>query len=84
MIAAEDFDFAILEMDINKNPMSPAYRAVVRKLVCEVNSDRVIYINGLSVFRDGRALTADMVHPSTYGHILLAQNLEGVIRPYLN
>lgn len=70
--------------DINQNPMSPAYRAVVRKLVCEVNSDRVIYINGLSVFRDVRALTADMVHPSTYGHILLAQNLEQVIRPFLD
>ncbi len=69
--------------DINQNPLSPAFRSVIRKLVCEVDSDKVIYLNGLTLLNDISALTADLVHPNSYGHTLIAQNLERAVRPFL-
>ncbi len=69
--------------DIQKYPRSEAYRNIIKKLVGEIHSDRVIYVNGLDLLDNVAALTSDLLHPNTYGHTLIAENLERIMRPFL-
>lgn len=51
------------------------YRVILERLVIECKASNIHIIKGESILSDVRALSADLVHPTGYGHALMGFNL---------
>lgn len=65
--------YTILEDEAEKNDVE--YRSILRRLVNEKKSDNLFLIEGEDILTDVKGLSADLVHPTAYGHALMGFNL---------
>lgn len=49
------------------------FKKIVKSLVTEMQNERMIYIDGLSIAPDLTYLSTDLLHPSDHGHILMGE-----------
>lgn len=67
-----------------KNQAEPeAYREVLRRIVSDGGWSNVHLLEGRQLLPHWRGLATDILHPSDYGHALIASNLEREIRRLL-
>lgn len=60
-----------------------AYNDILRTLARETADQGVHLIEGSDVLGDFRHLSADLVHPSEFGHVRMGENLAGLLRPII-
>ena len=73
-------DMFTFYMDMEKEERRhKLFRKVVRDVVKEVNSDKVIHIDGRKLLRNWSGLCTDLVHPSPSGMEEIAGNLAGIM-----
>jgi hypothetical protein len=73
-------DMFTFYMDMEKEEQRhKLFRKVVRDVVKEVNSDKVIHIDGRKLLRHWSGLCTDIVHPSPSGMEEIAWNLAGIM-----
>ncbi|MDF1512591.1 MAG: SGNH/GDSL hydrolase family protein, partial [Anaerolineae bacterium] len=69
-------DMFPFEMDFDLNSdKNHTFRAAVRELVAELDTPKLVHIDGRDLLRDVRGLSADLLHPSPAGMAEIAQNL---------
>ncbi len=76
-------DLFYSENDLLGNARLAEYRAIVNRVAKSFGSSRVIHIDALSLLGEVGYLTADLVHPTSQGHAVIAENLLRAVRPYL-
>lgn len=60
-----------------------AYNEILRMLAKEKASEGVCLIEGFEVLGDFRHLSADLLHPSEYGHVRMGENLATALKPLI-
>lgn len=60
-----------------------AYNEIIREKVSEFSKERVILIEGSEVLNTTELLSADGIHPSTEGHIIMGNNLYNLVKGFL-
>ena len=66
------------EYTCNANIMTEhetAYNQILSELVKKANSKKIQFINGYEVLTDSNGLSADLIHPTVYGHAVMGINL---------
>lgn len=61
--------------DFDDNKKIKEFRQIIKNKVENLNLKQVKYVSGLELLTDIRGLSADFVHPSTYGMDQIASNL---------
>lgn len=51
------------------------WRKIIEELIGEAALPNVTYINGLDILSDPALLCSDILHPSAYGHLKIAENM---------
>lgn len=75
--------------DVLKNPddsiaaVNRAFVERLQKIHQSLNHPDLHYVDGHSILTDFGALTADLIHPSDYGHTLMGEQLAQVIKEVL-
>lgn len=59
------------------------YVKILEDIVAEINSENVILINGESVSDSLMYFTADLLHPSDFGHVRMGENLSKILKEYI-
>ncbi len=60
---------------------TPLFNAIVPRLVAELGSPNVRFIDGRVILTDLAGLCSDLVHPSDEGHLLMGENLAALLAP---
>lgn len=63
---------------------TPLFNAIIPRLVAELASPRVHFIDGRDILTDLAGLHTDLIHPSDEGHLAMGQNLATRLAPFLN
>ncbi len=63
---------------------TPLFNAIVPRLVAEIASPQVHFIDGRDILTDLAGLHTDLIHPSDEGHLLMGQNLAARLAPHLS
>ncbi|MCD8482625.1 MAG: GDSL-type esterase/lipase family protein [Verrucomicrobia bacterium] len=58
-----------------------AFDAHIRQLATDYRDDNVYLIEGRDVLTDFTGLSADLLHPSAHGHMIMGENLARVMQP---
>lgn len=59
------------------------YTRILKEAVAAINSENLILINGDDILDSISYLGADLLHPSSYGHVRMGENLAKLILQYL-
>lgn len=70
--------------DFNDNHKSKEFRRIIKNKVETLNLKKLKYVSGLELLTDIRGLSADFVHPSTYGMDQIANNFYKKIKKIIN
>lgn len=73
----------ILPFEENTVKKWDEYAKVLRNLVKQKNLSRLFLLEGKELLNDPAGLLTDLVHPSDYGNILIAQNIATALRSLL-
>lgn len=76
-------DLFYSENDLFGNERLDEYRAIVRRVTEGFGSACVIHIDGRSLLGEVGYLTADLVHPTSRGHAVIATRLLDILRSHL-
>lgn len=55
----------------------------VYNIFLSAQSDKCVYIENCEIQKYSSYVSSDLIHPSTFGHILMGENLANKIKPYL-
>lgn len=75
--------------EIYKDEMASYYRhyrsfkKIVRRLVNEIEDERLINIPGECILNDFNYLSVDLLHPSDDGHIMMGENLARLMKDHI-
>ncbi len=61
--------------DLGEARKAARWREIIAELVAEAALPNVTYINGMEIFNDPSLLSSDLLHPSAFGHIKIAENM---------
>lgn len=61
--------------DLGEATKAARWRQIIQELVEEAALPNVTYINGMEILNDPSLLCSDMLHPSAYGHLRMAENV---------
>lgn len=70
-------------VDLNGGPSPGRWRRIIGELVEKYNSDKVHYINGLTLMDGAWGLSGDFVHPAPMGVRAIAENLIAAMEIYI-
>jgi lysophospholipase L1-like esterase len=59
------------------------FNEISRKIVKEISSPNLYYIDGKEILTDYSGLSTDLLHPSDHGHINMGENLYYKLRPII-
>lgn len=60
-----------------------AYNDILVKLVEKANSPMIRLAHGYEILDDVNGLSADLIHPTAYGHAFMGINLVNILKPFL-
>jgi len=60
-----------------------AYNEILHDLVQQAKSDKLILVQGNELLSDINGLSADLVHPTVYGHAIMGLNLAEKVKEFL-
>lgn len=63
-----------------KMAKNDAYVAALQEICEELKCDNLYYINGREIVDDFTYLSADLIHPSLYGHAVMGRKIADIIR----
>lgn len=83
VIDTYEYIYSILESKRHYMNKVKQYNDALREIAKEVNSEYLVIIDNKDIINDTSLLCADMVHPSHYGAIEMAENLYEIVKKYI-